>query len=105
MRSRQPSRHDPYCRGVLLLGLDARRPRSRPASSSPRAGRCARALPSAAPSSARRRSWMQGEIDDDTAVARMAATYSGLIEAWQRPHPLRHPPVVHPTACARGPFQ
>jgi myo-inositol catabolism protein IolC len=27
---------------------------------------------------------MAGEIDDDTAVARMADTYAGLIRAWDR---------------------
>jgi 5-dehydro-2-deoxygluconokinase len=30
------------------------------------------------------RDWMRGEIDDDTAVTRMAATYASLIEAWER---------------------
>jgi 5-dehydro-2-deoxygluconokinase len=28
------------------------------------------------------KAWMAGEIDDDTAVARMAGTYAGLIRAW-----------------------
>ena len=30
------------------------------------------------------RAWMRGEIDDETAIARMAATYAGLISAWER---------------------
>jgi myo-inositol catabolism protein IolC len=28
------------------------------------------------------RAWMAGEIDDDTAVARMTETYGALIRAW-----------------------
>ncbi len=62
-----------------------RRPRSRPASSSPRASRCARASRSAAPSSARRRApGCRARSTTRPRSPRMAATYSGLIEAWQR---------------------
>jgi 5-dehydro-2-deoxygluconokinase len=30
------------------------------------------------------RAWMQGEIDDETATRRMAASYASLIRVWER---------------------
>ena len=43
---------------------------------------------------------MQGEIDDDTAVARMAGTYAGLIQAWERARPEIAASNTQPTAQA-----
>jgi myo-inositol catabolism protein IolC len=43
---------------------------------------------------------MQGEIDDETAVARMAATYASLIEAWDRVRPELASSNTRPTAHA-----
>jgi 5-dehydro-2-deoxygluconokinase len=79
------ARHDRYCRGVLLLGLDA----------PPAALEASLALAARQPVckgfaigrtifGAAAKAWMAGEIDDDTAVARMAETYAGLIQAWDR---------------------
>jgi 5-dehydro-2-deoxygluconokinase len=77
-------RHDPHCRGVLLLGLDA----------PPEALEASFALAARQPLcngfaigrtifGAPARAWMRGEIDDDEAVRRMAATYARLIGAWE----------------------
>jgi 5-dehydro-2-deoxygluconokinase len=79
------ARHDPHCRGVLLLGQDAPSPELeasfRVAARQPickgfAIGRTIFGAPAKA--------WMAGEIDDDTAVARMAETYAALIRAWDR---------------------
>ena len=77
--------HDPHCRGVLLLGLDALQAElqasfdlaaRQPVCRGFAIGRTIFGAPA--------RDWMRGEIDDDTAVTRMAATYASLIEAWER---------------------
>jgi len=77
-------RHDPHCRGVLLLGLDA--PEAELEAAFARAkrqsickgfaiGRTIFGAPAAA--------WMRGKIDNDEAVRRMAASYGRLIAAWE----------------------
>jgi 5-dehydro-2-deoxygluconokinase len=78
------ARHDPYCRGVLLLGLDAP-PEALEASFALAArqpvckgfavGRTIFGRPAEA--------WMTREIDDAEAVRRMAASYARLISAWE----------------------
>jgi 5-dehydro-2-deoxygluconokinase len=78
-------RHDPYCRGVLLLGLDA--PPADIEASFELAARqpvCTGFAIGRTIFGAPARAWMRGEIDDETATQRMAATYSALIESWQR---------------------
>jgi 5-dehydro-2-deoxygluconokinase len=78
-------RHDPWCRGVLLLGLDAppalleasfERAARQPVCKGFAVGRTIFAEPA--------RAWMKALIDDDAAVARMAGTYASLIRAWER---------------------
>jgi 5-dehydro-2-deoxygluconokinase len=78
-------RHDPYCRGVLLLGLDA--PQAELEASFALAARQSVCKGFAigrtifgGPASA----WMRGEIDDEIATGRMATTYASLIAAWER---------------------
>jgi 5-dehydro-2-deoxygluconokinase len=79
------AQHDRYCRGVLLLGLDAPQAEleasfvlaaRQPVCKGFAIGRTIFAAPAKA--------WMAGEIDDDTAVARMAETYASLIRAWDQ---------------------
>ena len=96
-------RHDPYCRGVLLLGLDA--PPAELEASFALAARqpvCKGFAVGRTIFGAPARAWMQGEIDDDTATRRMAATYSSLIEAWDRARARSGITAVHtqPTASA-----
>jgi 5-dehydro-2-deoxygluconokinase len=78
-------RRDPYCRGVLLLGRDA--PLAEVEASFDLAARqplCKGFAIGRTIFGAPARAWMRGEIDDETATQRMAATYSALIEAWER---------------------
>ncbi len=77
-------RHDPHCRGVLLLGLDA--PRAEIEASFALAARqpiCKGFAIGRTIFGAPARAWMAGEIDDDEAVRRMTASYGGLISAWE----------------------
>ena len=80
--------NDPLCHGVLLLGLDASEEQ------------VARSFEVAAGSPVCRgfaigrtifggpaREWFAGEIDDAAAVARVAAGYARMIEAWRRRRP------------------
>jgi 5-dehydro-2-deoxygluconokinase len=94
-------RHDPYCRGVLLLGLDA--PQAdleasfalaarQPVCKGFAIGRTIFGGPASA--------WMRGEIDDEAAIARMAATYASLIEAWERARSEIGSSSTQPTAPA-----
>jgi 5-dehydro-2-deoxygluconokinase len=85
------ARRDPYCRGVLLLGLEA--PIAELEASFARAARqpvCKGFAIGRTIFGGPARAWFKGEIDDRTAIARMAESYARLIEAWDR---LR-PPVV-----------
>ena len=78
-------RHDPHCRGVLLLGLDA--PQAELEASFERAVRqpvCKGFAIGRTIFGQAAQAWMRGEIDDEDATSRMAATYASLIEAWER---------------------
>jgi 5-dehydro-2-deoxygluconokinase len=96
-------RHDQHCRGVLLLGLDAPQPEleasfelaaRQPVCKGFAVGRTIFGAPA--------RAWMQGEIDDETAIARMAQAYASLIEAWDRARARSGiaSPHIQPTAHA-----
>jgi 5-dehydro-2-deoxygluconokinase len=79
------ARHDRHCRGVLLLGLDA--PQADLEASFGLAARqpvCKGFAIGRTIFGAPAKAWMAGEIDDDTAVARMSETYASLIRAWDR---------------------
>ncbi len=78
-------RHDPYCRGIVLLGLEA------PADELIAAFEAAQSVPSVKGFAVGRtifadaaRAWLAGEIDDEAAIADMAARFAVLTEAWQR---------------------
>src|SRR5918996_421670 len=78
-------RHDPHCRGVLLLGQDA--PQAELEASFERAVRqpvCKGFAIGRTIFGQAAQAWMRGEIDDEDASSRMAATYASLIEAWER---------------------
>ncbi|MEJ7935799.1 5-dehydro-2-deoxygluconokinase [Sphingobium sp. AN558] len=77
-------KHDPYCRGVVLLGLaatqDALLTSFAAAATSPivkgfAVGRTIWAEPAA--------DWLSGTIDDEGAVAAMAANFSILVDGWR----------------------
>jgi 5-dehydro-2-deoxygluconokinase len=80
--------HDPLCRGVLLLGLDAGE--EQVAESFEVAARhavCRGFAIGRTIFGAPARDWFAGSIDDATAVARIAAGYARMIEAWRRCRP------------------
>ena len=75
--------HDPLCRGVVLLGLDA------PAEQLVAGFAAAKAAKSVKGFAVGRtifgdaaRAWLDGRIGDDEAVAEMARRFAGLVEAW-----------------------
>ena len=76
---------DPWCRGVVLLGLEASVDELTAAFRDACASRSCRGFlvgrtifrePSEA--------WLAGRIDDDTLVARVRATFEALVGAWKR---------------------
>ena len=78
--------HDPQCKGVVLLGLDADE------ATLARAFATARQFPLCRGFAVGRsifgaaaREWLAGNIDDETAVERIAARYAGMIETWRSP--------------------
>lgn len=79
------TRNDPYCRGVLLLGLEAPEEvlgaafaaaAKQPVCKGFAVGRSIFGAPAEA--------WFSGEINDDEAVARMSGKYARLIELWRQ---------------------
>ncbi len=77
------ARHDPHCRGIVMLGLDApeaelaaafRVAARHPLVRGFAVGRTIHGAPG--------RAWMAGEMSDEAAVAAMAATYGRLCAAW-----------------------
>lgn len=81
------ARHDPYCRGIVLLGLDAPLPELRRAFEAAAAtplvrgfavGRSIFAEPA--------RAWFAGRIGDEEAVGEMAQRFGTLVHAWQCRH-------------------
>jgi 5-dehydro-2-deoxygluconokinase len=88
--------HDPQCRGVLLLGLEASVDHLaqgfRAAAGQPRCKGFAvgRSLFADAASA-----WFAGQIDDPGVITQVAERYHRLIQLWcqaQHEHPLRSPP-------------
>ncbi|WP_428929237.1 bifunctional 5-dehydro-2-deoxygluconokinase/5-dehydro-2-deoxyphosphogluconate aldolase [Marinibacterium sp. SX1] len=76
--------NDRWCRGVLLLGLDA--PADALAESIARAGTCAHVRGFAVGRTIfgeAARAWLAGEIDDAEARTRMQARFGQLIDCWQ----------------------
>ncbi|WNJ89654.1 bifunctional 5-dehydro-2-deoxygluconokinase/5-dehydro-2-deoxyphosphogluconate aldolase [Bosea sp. 685] len=76
--------HDPYCRGVLLLGLDA------PEETIKQAFRGSREAASVKGFAVGRtifgevaRAWLSGAIDDEVATTRMAQNFGTLVAAWE----------------------
>jgi 5-dehydro-2-deoxygluconokinase len=78
-------RHDPHCRGIVLLGLEASTEELIAAFAA------AQSVPSVKGFAVGRtifadaaRGWLAGEIDDEAAIADMAARFQVLTEAWQK---------------------
>lgn len=77
--------NDPYCRGVLLLGLDASLPELEDAfrlaqgAASVKGFAVGRSIFGDAA-----RDWLAGAIDDEAATAAMAERFGRLVETWRR---------------------
>jgi len=80
-------RHDPHCRGIVMLGLDAPLPELvsafRASAATPlvrgfAVGRSIFAEPA--------RAWFAGRIGDEEAIGEMAQRFSTLVTAWQARH-------------------
>lgn len=79
------TRNDPYCRGIVLLGLDA------PAEELERSFEVAAGFDLVRGFAVGRtifaeaaRRWLKGEMSDEEAIATMAANYRNLCEVWDR---------------------
>ncbi|GJE44426.1 bifunctional 5-dehydro-2-deoxygluconokinase/5-dehydro-2-deoxyphosphogluconate aldolase [Methylobacterium soli] len=77
-------RDDPFCRGIVLLGLDA--PEDVLVAAFRAAAGCSRVKGFAVGRTlfaepARR--WLAGEIDDEAAISEMARRFDGLVAAWE----------------------
>ena len=79
------SRNDPYCRGIVLLGLEA------PENELEAAFAAAAGEPQVKGFAVGRtifndaaRRWLRGEITDEAAVSDMAGRFQRLVDAWQR---------------------
>ncbi|MCD2178758.1 bifunctional 5-dehydro-2-deoxygluconokinase/5-dehydro-2-deoxyphosphogluconate aldolase [Rhizobium sp. C1] len=75
--------HDPFCRGIVLLGLEA------PAAELEKAFAATLVAPSVKGFAVGRtifadaaRQWLGGKMDDEAAIADMAARFEGLTKAW-----------------------
>ena len=77
--------HDPHCRGILLLGLDAP-PEELEASFAVAARQplCKGFAVGRTIFGTTAEDWFAGRLDDAAAVDRMAANYRHLIDTWQR---------------------
>jgi 5-dehydro-2-deoxygluconokinase len=82
------ARNDPFCRGVVMLGLEA------PAADLARAFRIAADAPVVKGFAVGRtifaepaKAWLGGRIDDEAAVAAMARAFGDLVAAWQAARP------------------
>jgi 5-dehydro-2-deoxygluconokinase len=79
------SRNDPYCRGIVLLGLEA------PENELEMAFAAAAGEPQVKGFAVGRtifndaaRRWLKGEITDEAAISDMAGRFQRLVDAWQR---------------------
>jgi 5-dehydro-2-deoxygluconokinase len=74
---------DPYCRGIVLLGLEAPIDTLREGFAAARAASCVRGFAVGRTIFAEAaRSWLEGRIDDETAIADMAHKFGLLVDIW-----------------------
>jgi 5-dehydro-2-deoxygluconokinase len=77
--------HDPYCRGIVLLGLDAPEAELVAAFHTASASRLVKGFAVGRTIFAdAAEKWLSGKMTDEEAAADMAARYERLVAAWQR---------------------
>ena len=75
---------DSFCRGVVLLGLDAPQAALEAGFKAAKASRSVRGFAVGRTIFAEAaRAWLDGRISDDEAVAQMAQRFAGLVRAWE----------------------
>ena len=76
-------RNDPYCRGVVLLGLEAPIETLKQGFVAAKTAPCVKgfAVGRTIFADAAKR-WLAGEIDDEAAIADMAQKFGTLVEIW-----------------------
>lgn len=80
--------HDPACRGALLLGLDASEEQvTQSFEIAARHAVCRGFAIGRTIFGQPARDWLAGQVDDATAVARVAGGYARVIDAWRRLRP------------------
>ncbi len=79
------ARNDPYCRGIVLLGLEAPEDELEAAFAAAASEKQVKgfAVGRTIFNDAARR-WLKGEIDDEAAIRDMAARFQRLVDSWQR---------------------
>ncbi|MWV23473.1 5-dehydro-2-deoxygluconokinase [Methylobacterium sp. 2A] len=76
-------RHDPYCRGIVLLGLDAPEAELEAAFAAARTERLVKGFAVGRTIFAQAaRAWLGGEIGDEEATVEMARRFERLTDAW-----------------------
>lgn len=77
--------NDPYCRGVVLLGLEAPQAALEAGFAAARSSRMVKGFAVGRTIFAEAaRKWLLGEIGDEEAVADMARRFGALVEIWER---------------------
>lgn len=75
---------DPYCRGIVLLGLDAPQAELEQGFATAMASRWVKGFAVGRTIfGAAARDWLMGKINDDEAIADMASRFSALVNTWE----------------------
>lgn len=76
---------DPYCRGIVLLGLDAPQDQLEAGFATAQSSRWVRGFAVGRTIFAdAARAWLDGAMSDDEAIGEMAARFRGLVETWEK---------------------
>jgi len=77
--------NDPYCRGVVLLGLDAPQDVLEQGFAAARGARTVKGFAVGRTIFGETaRNWLAGRVSDEQAVSEMARRFESLTETWQR---------------------
>jgi len=76
---------DPYCRGIVLLGLDAPQDQLEASFATAQSSRWVRGFAVGRTIFAdAARAWLDGAMSDEEAIGEMAARFRGLVETWEK---------------------
>ena len=87
---------DAYCRGVVLLGLDApMEDMKRGFENAARHPCCKGFTVGRTLFASASRDWLAGRLDDDALIAQVAGNYAELIQAWRQSRQAQPQALVH----------